>query len=371
MRKKKNDANRRALERLHCDMSVRPMLPTTKDLVNKRPMNEAFSPTPGPLIGTHAERSASYSHELDLIQPVSAQLTLDMPLQAVPLHLSANQDPIPTAGDQQYNAGQFACSHPGCRSKPFKRRGDLNRHVRGHNPQQRLTCPARDCKSACNRPDKLYDHVNNVHSEETEIACRIPGCEFTSSGALLTLHMKNHPRGWLDGDQRVYSKALQKGSETVQCPVMGCSVKSSRPEFPAHLLTYEQKEIDPVRQRIIVLGIDPNTRGIICPLVSCRAILLDLDEFHWHLVSHLVNDVDVGCLVQLRSECVRGRYAWAGKPCELYGIVAAQMQISTIDLAEIREHRVQLLRLCPCIGITNLYDDVIPSVQRHWYDRLV
>jgi hypothetical protein len=119
------------------------------------------------------------------------------------------------AGDHRpSHAGPFTCDVDGCTSKPFKRCGDLRRHSKKHDSQQRYDCPALDCdrtgRRGFIRRDKLVDHMCDGHDDDTIFTC--PMCLSQLPRDLISVH---RPR---DSD-------IMKLQERRTCPLPRCSFK--------------------------------------------------------------------------------------------------------------------------------------------------
>ena len=60
---------------------------------------------------------------------------------------------------------KYQCTHSTCTAPSFRRRSDRDRHMRKHNPRERVfVCKELDCEKRFYRKDKLLDHSRNIHS---------------------------------------------------------------------------------------------------------------------------------------------------------------------------------------------------------------
>ena len=82
-------------------------------------------------------------------------------------------DPIPHLSREntgvlaEQDATPLVCTYLGCsRTKPFARKGELDRHMKSHGPPE-FDCPVPGCKrqgdKGFSRKDKLRDHVRRGH----------------------------------------------------------------------------------------------------------------------------------------------------------------------------------------------------------------
>lgn len=59
---------------------------------------------------------------------------------------------------------KYQCTHSACTARSFRRRSDRDRHMRKHNPRERVfVCKELDCEKRFYRKDKLLDHSRNIH----------------------------------------------------------------------------------------------------------------------------------------------------------------------------------------------------------------
>ncbi len=251
--------------------------------------------------------------------------------------------------------------------------------MNGHTRTETFNCFAFNCKYRREknfvRKDKLKSHVNNSHDQKTLFACPVPQClsDRTSiSGAILVLHIHNHT-DWDGGPHRALFKAIECGGRNTKCPVVGCQRKFGDFDLTylqAHFLhQHSAAERTEFRNQIAVMGFDPTNCHVVCPLPTCQTRLLNLDEFHKHLITHLVGNIENRSLGHFDGRSLREiLWSYAEKSqiscCQAYSMVATEMRSSPKDLGELRACREELLRLCRCVGITPIFDDVMPNVDR-------
>lgn len=291
----------------------------------------------------------------------------------------------------------FRCDFPGCRSKTaFKRKPDLQRHMRKHTRKVTFDCPAVNCKyrgrKAFYRPDKLTAHVNAAHDEETLFACPIEGClshRTLLSRVLLGLHMRNHEM--LPEPYYGYFQALQGCGQKRICPVGKCGKNLMRWrnhlwwDFrQEHILQHTEAERTAFGIEVAAAGFDPVNGYVICPIPNCPERLPHLDAFHHHLIGHTVADPDhfdawknVARWYPLSSDA-KNCFPWetwyfmdepSGLVCPTCGEQVRQgrntHQLDLLkDPEEFKGCREQILRLCPRFASHPIFDDVMPVVQR-------
>ncbi|OMP83134.1 Regulatory protein brlA [Diplodia seriata] len=78
------------------------------------------------------------------------------------------QPQVDASQRQRQVAKPFQCNHPGCNSKGFNRKYELQRHMRKHSRSQTFLCPVAGCRfqqpaDAFYRHDKLVCHMKACH----------------------------------------------------------------------------------------------------------------------------------------------------------------------------------------------------------------
>ena len=61
----------------------------------------------------------------------------------------------------------------------FRRKGDLNRHIRSHTKEKGFEC--NQCTYKTGRSSDLSRHVKAVHEKLTPFQCSFPGCNYKAS----------------------------------------------------------------------------------------------------------------------------------------------------------------------------------------------
>ncbi|KAL1626895.1 hypothetical protein SLS56_006623 [Neofusicoccum ribis] len=182
-----------------------------------------------------------------------------------------------------YKTGLFY-TFAGCQEKrEFRRKYELERHMRKHNPREAYSCPVLECgrhgRQPFYREDKLKAHMETMHCGDEPSACPKAYCQ---AGVLpfdlLRVHVQSHiiPEG------NVFANFLSRS-----CPVAGCKVKPrlevrNIPGPRGHLMRYHGPA-ERAKQHAIITeaGFDSSSGEIICPI--CRQKSQNQDSFARHL----------------------------------------------------------------------------------------
>lgn len=145
--------------------------------------NDAYLPLPGSTDDTVPDDLDALFNDYWLNNPDGIQaftpLIANLPGLGIPAANAAApdhtfmNDPLPRVSHNrttvlaEQDATPFVCIHPGCsRTKPFTRKGDLDRHMKSHSPPE-FGCPIHGCKRQGDdgfpRKDKLRDHMRQKH----------------------------------------------------------------------------------------------------------------------------------------------------------------------------------------------------------------
>ncbi|KAF1989087.1 hypothetical protein K402DRAFT_391242 [Aulographum hederae CBS 113979] len=207
------------------------------------------------------------------------------------------------------------CHHPGCKSSPiFKRKYDLWRHMKKHNPNTlRHNCPAVNCKfrgakGFC-RLDKLFDHAI-CHNEQTLFHCAIGRCTVGPLPRwLLFLHLNSvhgfdelNPRQYgIRGSMRFNEGSLQFIADIfIVCPLRNCS-QSIESYGSKHIATHTMQQLLADESAVKSCGFDPRTQSLRCLVPSCNFVCRNSEaglegmrrEIQLHaLYGHVVSDSD-------------------------------------------------------------------------------
>lgn len=235
----------------------------------------------------------------------------------------------------------FTCQEPGCKSRPFKRKADLNRHSRTHDSLKRYNCPAVDCERTGShgffRRDKLVDHILAGHKEDDWFSCACCGERF------IRAEYEVHANSCFDS-----SAHMDRGAGDYRtCPMPRCSFKVYVPREwvrPAGRMTLLQehlleKHTPQTRAHFSDLlarrGYDARTCELICPICSPPSHFKNSGDFENHFMhTHFHGPVcsrheDGSC----EATCLPQNY-WRLLVC-----------ISVLD--EARQHRLAILRIWP------------------------
>lgn len=228
------------------------------------------------------------------------------------------------------------CHVTGCKARPFKRRGDLKRHSRKHEPQQIYICSAIDCDrrgtNGFTRRDKLFDHMLAGHDETTIFVCS--ACKLHVPRDLMPAHTPSN-----SGNLAYYRT----------CPLPRCSFKVHAGGYngstyvealnglQAHLSQKHDVKArlcfaDLLKQR----GYDAETCSIICPICVPGYGFPNHQAFYEHFMgSHFLGPV-----------C--GEHADAMCSCFCPGRLPSwRFAKSTLVPEEVRRHCRAILRVLP------------------------
>ncbi len=293
--------------------------------------------------------------------------------------------------DQCSGETSIKCTFPGCSSKrSFKRKYELERHMRVHTRPETFECPAVNCKyrgpKAFYRPDKLKAHVIAGHGPETLFVCPVAGC-FSArtplSRAMLAVHLRNHDY-WSCKPYWGYFAALRDGDRFRTCPVENCLKKKLSPDsLQEHVLQHTEADRSAYHVKIAAAGLDYLNGCVICPIISCRVTLPDLPTFQDHFIDHIASDAN-----HFRA-WIAGptdyRFSWSYQQCpwelghgtRYFGenrcptcrhITNLEQATHPFDLLKDAKDlyvcREEILQLYPSIGWHPMFDDMMPVVHR-------
>ena len=288
------------------------------------------------------------------------------------------------------DSNALKCDFPGCHSRAtFKRKYELQRHMKKHERKETYPCPAIDCDRKGSRSfyrvDKLAHHLRTGHGDNDSYVCPLSGC-LTHPMSLdeIKLHARSH---------RWYYNSVVETLRSIparqrQCMLKNCLKKLDIMEMQSHLLDHTMDERLKEAAVIQQMGYDAETVKVNCPL--CNILLGNHGGFAAHLQSvHLTTDS--AHLAKFResvaniiSEYGYQRdviwYPWMveygcdtvkSMVCPTCG-QPASTQVDRIDhhlqlLPDqngVRPYRWDILRLCPRFGAHPVFDDVKAVVLR-------
>ena len=287
------------------------------------------------------------------------------------------------------------CDFPGCHSKAtFKRKYELQRHMKKHERKETYPCPAIDCdrkgSRSFYRADKFAHHFGTRHGDNDTYLCPLAKC-LTNQMSLdeIKLHARSHEsrcNSVVEIIQRI--PATQR-----QCMLKNCLKRLDILVMQSHLLYHTMNERLEEAAVIQQMGYDAETVKVICPL--CKLLLRNHGEFAAHLQSvHLTTDSTH--LTQFRESVASSTwmykyedviwYPWSVKGscmetvksmvCPTCGQQAStQRSVNRIDhhlqllpdQNEVRPYRWDILRLCPDFGTYPVFDDVKAVVSKRIY----
>ncbi|XTI87392.1 hypothetical protein V2W45_412488 [Cenococcum geophilum] len=285
------------------------------------------------------------------------------------------------------DSNALKCDFPGCHSRAtFKRKYELQRHMKKHERKEMYPCPAIDCdrkgSRSFYRADKIVHHLRTGHGGNDSYLCPLAGClTHPMSFDEIKLHARSH--GWKCNSTVKILRRIPARQR--QCMLKNCLKRLDILKMQSHLLGHTMNERLEETAAIQQMGYDTETVKVICPL--CKLLLRNHGGFTAHLQSvHLTTDSTH--LAQFR-ESVAGilcnvfspnglswetwrvqYYHWnttESMLCLTCGQPAlARGQLGEIDHHlqlltkpdEIRPYRWDILRLCPDFGSHPVFDDV-------------
>ena len=292
------------------------------------------------------------------------------------------------------DSSALKCDFPGCHSRAtFKRKYELQRHMRKHERKEMYPCPAIDCDRKGSRSfyrvDKLAHHLRTRHGDNDSYLCPLAGC-LTNPVSFdgIKLHARSHFRE----NNSVVETLRRIPARQRQCMLKNCLKRLDISEMQSHLLGHTMNERLQDAAVIRQMGYDTETVKVICPL--CKLLLHNHGEFAAHLQSvHLTTDSPH--LVEFRKsldnvvyDCERNviwcpwwvRYGCedtvkfmvcptCGQPASTQGPVERinhHLQLLT-DQDEVHPYRLDILRLYPDFGTHPVFDDVKAVVFKKAY----
>ncbi|KAH7391733.1 hypothetical protein BKA66DRAFT_458355 [Pyrenochaeta sp. MPI-SDFR-AT-0127] len=279
-----------------------------------------------------------------MTQHIPEHIDDDQPLPPIRDFASFEREDSSTAGTvATAETLSFVCDHEGCKSQPFKRRGDLTRHQLKHGTHGKLACPAQDCKRhgirSFVRPDKLRDHILAGHDDDT--ICLCPDCGKSFTRDLFSVH-----------HYQISVDPFFHLSDYRTCPLPRCSYKVHERHgidtLQLHILNnHDLKGRARFSDVLLGRGYDFQSLEIICPMCgpNCRFpnhadLYHHFDQFHQHL-----------------PICRRHRNTSCPADCSRR-YVYFRPGTSKSDSDDIRQHRLTILSLWPEFRHHFVFDDI-------------
>lgn len=277
---------------------------------------------------------------------------------------------------------RLRCEYHGCTSKrTFRRKYELQRHMKNHTAT-RIPCVFPDCYKSFYRQDKLKDHVQKHHIDDSElVACPRPTCDFGPvEWDLLKLHIRNHSRHTII--ELVASQLIKER----HCPVTSCNQVVDVSGLRKHLESHNAVELRCCQNALLDSGYDSNTLNIICPM--CRHQFVNRGDW----IDHLTNDHFITDSVHYQTICAQlksiERYPWVKWfaeysyfdksihcnhcsemiHCTHFGEFEHHLSLLR-DPEEIRPYRRAILALWPEFGTHPVFDDVLPRKKMRFSIR--
>jgi hypothetical protein len=189
------------------------------------------------------------------------------------------------------DSNALKCDFLGCHSRAtFKRKYELQRHMKKHERKETYPCPAIDCDRKGSRSfyrvDKLSHHLRTGHGDNDSYLCPLAKC---LTNPMSFDEMKLHASSHVREHNPVVGCFLKIPTSQRQCMLKNCLKRLNILEMQSHLLDHTMNER--LREATVIrqMGYDAETVKVICPL--CKLLLGNHEEFAAHLQSvHLITD---------------------------------------------------------------------------------
>lgn len=335
--------------------------------------------------------------ETTTIRNINSSANTDFVFESRGVPIQPNQ--TPTSGQRKPRDGSaLKCDFPGCHSRAtFKRKYELQRHMKKHERKETYPCPAIDCdrkgSRSFYRADKLVHHLGTGHGDNDSYLCPLARC-LTNPMSFdeIKLHARSH--GW--GHNSVVDTLHRIPAIQRQCMLKNCLKRLGSWRMQSHLLDHTMNER--LEEAVVIqqMGYDAETVKVICPL--CKLLLRDRGEFAAHLQSvHLTTDsAHLAKFQESVANTINGSFpnnliwkiwkTWIVKfphwdtvksmLCPTCGQPAStgrpvdridhHLQLLP-DQNEVRPYRWDILRLCPDFGTHPVFDDVKAVVFKNIY----
>jgi Zinc finger, C2H2 type len=286
------------------------------------------------------------------------------------------------------DSNALKCDFPGCHSRAtFKRKYELQRHMKKHERKETYPCPAIDCDRKGSRSfyrvDKFAHHLRTGHGDNDSYLCPLAEClTHPMSFDEIKLHARGH--GWKCNS--IVQTLRRIPARQRQCMLKNCLKKLDIFEMQSHLLDHTMNERLEEVAVIQQMGYDAETVKVICPL--CELLLGNHGEFAAHLQSvHLTTDsahlakfqesvANIIPVYEFQRDVIwspwGARHVPKNTVCPTCG-QPASTRVDRIDhhlqllpdQNEVRPYRWDIFRLCPNFGTHPVFDDVRPSILKH------
>lgn len=331
--------------------------------------------------------------ETTTIRNINSSANTDFVFESRGIPIRPNQTPI-SGQRKPRDSNALKCDFPGCHSRAtFKRKYELQRHMKKHERKETYPCPAIDCdrkgSRSFYRADKLAHHLRTGHGDNDSYLCPLARClTHPMSFDEIKLHARNHH--WRCNSVVVNILRRILGSQR-QCMLKNCLKRLDILKMQSHLLDHTMNERLEEIAVIQQMGYDAETVKVICPL--CELLLHNHGEFATHLQSvHLTTD---SAHLAKFQESVANFTSNYGLPrdiiwypwkvwydydtvesmvCPTCGQPASTRRpVDRIDhhlqllpdQNEVRPYRWDILRLCPNFGTHPVFDDVRPPILKY------
>ena len=264
------------------------------------------------------------------------------------------QESAPEQAPDPTNALLLTCATKGCKAKPFKRRGDLQRHERKHRiDRQSYPCTAVGCNRigvrAFYRSDKLKDHMLAGHDDDTLFECPSATTEsrkIVISRDLMAVHLAK---------RYFHVRHLHSLNEFRGCPIPKCSFRVNTDnnalaldKLQNHLRAkHDAKGRANCSDLISARGYRATTVDVACPICG------DLAEFqtHYEFYCHFMEVHFHGRTGFSYDRKDRKHWYWH---CQS----RFKLEECSFVPEEVRQHRRTILSLWPAFAHYPVWQDI-------------
>lgn len=332
--------------------------------------------------------------ETTTIRNINSSANTDFVFESRGVPIQPNKTPI-SSQRKPRDSSALKCDFPGCHSRAtFKRKYELQRHMKKHERKETYPCPAIDCdrkgSRSFYRADKFAHHFGTRHGDNDTYLCPLAKC-LTNQMSLdeIKLHARSHEsrcNSVVEIVQRI--PATQR-----QCMLKNCLKRVDILGMQSHLLGHTVNERKGEAAVIQQMGYDAETVKVICPL--CKLLLHNHGEFAAHLQSaHLTTDSvhlaefreSVANIIILPFPEYPIWNSWSAQPpywqtmqsmvCPTCGQPASTQRPAVwidhhvqllLDQNEVRPYRRDILRLCPGFSTHPVFNDIRAVVFERGY----
>lgn len=255
--------------------------------------------------------------------------------------------------------------------------------MKKHTRSVTYYCPVLSCNSTFYRGDKFRNHLVKMHGDDDQATCSFPNCATGPMPLdLLRLHTQNHRKVPKDSVCSVLNGFLVSQR---RCPLPSCNSTMDISKVHQHLTQHGSACVKENKDAIVAAGYDDQTLEPICPFCNgCNWIHASKNLFdhiqRWHLVTDRMHYqvFEQWEILKFLEELVTAPRLWRFYFFDRYTLNCQACNESSTDhhrsmlkdIDDIRPFRRAVLRVWPEFSAHPVFDDIMPTVDRH-PDRLI